>query len=443
MIGETINGYKIIRNIGEGGMGEVYYAESSNGQKSAVKVLREEYRDNHDLVKRFKVEIKSMVKLQGHPNIIELKSTTISGDPVIIMEYLEGEDLFSLIKRTKKPIEESMLIEWSKQILSAIKYAHENEIIHRDIKPSNIFLTKFGNIKILDFGIAKVLQETEGGDVDDTLIESLTKTRASLGAPQFMSPEQSFDPKMVSYPSDIYSFGKTLNYLATGGGNPMIKPSEKLSNVIAKCTKECLEDRYKTVDEVIANLIPQIAFTNDDFIAMRSPQHVVIPPKFTSIAAKAFFDCKNIKSIDIPNTITSIGEEAFAECENLTSIIIPDSVHEIGVGAFKYCYRLKYIEIPDSVTLINERLFQSCVELTSIIIPNSVTKIEFEAFECCTSLESITIPSCVTHIGALAFCRCYKLRDVILNSPIETIEIGSNAFTYSSVRIILPEKCTS
>lgn len=253
MIGCVVDGYTIKKKIGEGGMGEVYFAQDPMGQKAAIKIMREEYRNRADLRTRFMTEMKAMISLQGHPNIVELESVTGINDGVIVMEYLEGQDLYRYVQEKGQAVDEKTLIGWAKQIISALEFAHSKGIIHRDIKPSNIFLTKFHVIKVLDFGIAKVIQQDATGAVDETLLDDLTKTRANLGAPQYMSPEQTFDPKLVTHLSDIYSFGKTLNYLATGG-NPMIKPSSALHDIIKKCTEQCPEDRYQDWGTILSKL---------------------------------------------------------------------------------------------------------------------------------------------------------------------------------------------
>lgn len=463
MIGKTISGYTITRKIGEGGMAEVYLATDMNGQNAAIKVLRDVYKSNFNLINRFKAEIRSMVQLQGHPNIVQLKSTTNCSEPVIIMEYLEGEDLYSYIKRTKQPIEESLLIEWASSILSALQYAHQKNIVHRDLKPSNIFLTKFREIKILDFGISKIIQEDEVGDIDKTLMKALTKTHDSLGTPQFMSPEQTFNSKMVTHLTDIYSFGKTLRYLATGGGDPMFKLSAKLNSVIKKCTEENPNDRYRSVDEIILALKdnraqpikeksvpvkeevenkevknekkiakkPILVYTEACYKQQGSPANLVIPEKYTSIGNDAFFLCKRLKSVKISSSVTSIGDNAFYECSNLQEVIIPNSVTSIGSFAFFGCKDLTSVTLPNTIRGIEHRTFLGCSKLTSITIPSTVKSIGSDAFLGCCSLTTINIPSFVTYIGESAFRDCKRLSSVKIYNP--QTKIGRDAFKNTKV----------
>ncbi len=204
MQGKTINGYTLQHLLGAGGMAEVWYAENKIGKKAAVKFLLPKLCADESIVARFQNEAKVMVQLE-HPNIRQVYDyDEVDGHPCIIMEYLEGDDLKALLKQGRRFTDEE-LVKWWNQIEDALNYTHAQGVVHRDIKPSNIFLDNKGNIKLLDFGIAK---NNEGG--------SGTMTGSTLGTRIYMSPEQVRDPKRVDYRTDLYSLAVSFVHLLTG-----------------------------------------------------------------------------------------------------------------------------------------------------------------------------------------------------------------------------------
>lgn len=204
MQGKTVNGYTLKRRIGSGGMAEVWYAENEIGKAAAVKVLHENLSNNPQIVERFHNEALLMVKL-NHPNIRQVYGYGyIKNRHCIIMEYLEGSDLETLLKEGRRFSEED-LRRWWNQITHALKYTHAMGIVHRDIKPSNLFMDNWGNIKLLDFGIAKI---KEGF--------SVTQTGAVMGTLMYMSPEQVKDSKNIDFHTDIYSLAVTFIHLLSG-----------------------------------------------------------------------------------------------------------------------------------------------------------------------------------------------------------------------------------
>lgn len=204
MQGMTINGYTIQRLLGVGGMGEVWYAVDGKGRPAAVKFLSEKLSNNAQIVSRFKTEADVMLKLD-HPNIRKAFSMgNLNGRPAIIMEYLEGSDLKEKMKNKQRFTDEE-LKKWWNQLALALNYTHEKGIVHRDIKPGNIFIDQKGNVKLLDFGIAKIADATLG-----------TQTGSTLGTMIYMSPEQVNDPKRVDYRTDLYSLAVSFVHLLTG-----------------------------------------------------------------------------------------------------------------------------------------------------------------------------------------------------------------------------------
>ena len=231
MIGKKILNYKIESLIGEGGMGNVYLASHTTlDRKVAVKSILPQLVKNEEIKSRFLNEAKTMSKLQ-HPNIVGLYDYHSGEEGLFLfMEYVEGKELHDYLLDLGKPLDEDLAIAFMKQILSAFSHAHKKGIVHRDIKPSNIIISNDGEIKILDFGIAKILGE--GG-------HNLTKTGAQIGTVYYMSPEQ-VEGKPVSHLSDIYSIGVTMYQLLT-----MVNPYKHFTTefkIYKKITGEKLPD---------------------------------------------------------------------------------------------------------------------------------------------------------------------------------------------------------
>ncbi|HHV25515.1 MAG: serine/threonine protein kinase [Candidatus Cloacimonadaceae bacterium] len=200
-----LNHYKIISELGKGGMGTVYLAKDSFLDRSvAIKELNPLLTSDADLIARFRNEARLQAKL-SHTNIVGLYSFFEQNERhYIVMEYAEGKTLKEIIKQTG-PIPEKRAIAILRQILSALEYAHGMGIIHRDIKPSNIILDAQDSVKVLDFGIARVMGE-----------RGLTLTGQQLGTVGYMSPEQVKAEKDIDEKTDIYSLGITFFEMLSG-----------------------------------------------------------------------------------------------------------------------------------------------------------------------------------------------------------------------------------
>jgi len=204
MQGKQINGFVLKRPLGVGGMAEVWYAENEIGKRAAVKLLNMELTGNSQIVDRFRSEAEVMVKLE-HQNIRQVFGYgSIEGRPAIVMEYLEGNDLKALMVSGHR-FTDAELRKWWNQMVSALDYTHKQGVVHRDIKPSNIFIDKNGDVKLMDFGIAKIGEVGTG-----------TQTGSTLGTRLYMSPEQVKDPKRVGPKSDNYSLAVSFVHLLTG-----------------------------------------------------------------------------------------------------------------------------------------------------------------------------------------------------------------------------------
>jgi serine/threonine-protein kinase len=265
-IGKNINGrYKIIGNIGSGGMANVFLAHDLIlDREVAIKVLRFDFQNDQSAIRRFQREALAATELV-HPNIVTVYDVgEEDGMQFLVMEYVKGMDLKRYIQ-THYPVPYLQIVDIIQQILSAVALAHQHRIIHRDLKPQNVLINEDGVVKITDFGIAIALSET-----------SITQTNSMLGSVHYLSPEQARG-SMATNQSDIYAIGIILYEILTGkvpfdGESavtialkhfqdeiPSIRIYDKnvpqsLENVVLKATAKEPADRYKTADEMRADL---------------------------------------------------------------------------------------------------------------------------------------------------------------------------------------------
>ena len=276
MIGETISHYRIIEKLGRGGMGEVYLAEDKRlGRKVAIKFLPPEVATNENSRQRLLREAQTAATLD-HPNICAIYEVGQEGGySFIVLQYIEGETLAARIKRHLPELRESLAI--AAQAADALNEAHARGIIHRDIKPENIMLTTRGQVKVLDFGLAKVLRDPGIAEPDAETGTLLSMPGMVMGTVPYMSPEQ-VRGEDLDCRSDIFSFGAVLYELLSGrrpfeakstaevisailtkDPSPINRSSLAHSGgaeerLIRKCLEKDAAQRYQTMGDLISDL---------------------------------------------------------------------------------------------------------------------------------------------------------------------------------------------
>src|SRR5213594_1760705 len=284
-IGTKLGRYQIRSKIGEGGMGEVYLAEDTKlDRKVALKILPAEVASNRDRMERFVREAKSAAAL-NHPNIAHIYEIGESeGVHFIAMEYVDGETLREKIHRDKASL--LKLLKYLTQVAEGLAKAHSAGIVHRDLKPDNIMITREGYAKILDFGLAKLVEPQrpfESGDAGSSEIATAVMQQHSipgmvLGTVGYMSPEQAQGRvKDIDHRSDIFSFGCILFEAATGkrafegkdvldslhkivhAPTPQIKEinpltPDELQRIVRRCLAKEPDKRYQSIKDVAIEL---------------------------------------------------------------------------------------------------------------------------------------------------------------------------------------------
>ncbi|MGE0787843.1 MAG: serine/threonine protein kinase [Sandaracinaceae bacterium] len=271
---DRIGNCRILSEIGSGGMAVVYRAvQEPLGREVAIKSLKPSIAVDSGFAKRFEREAHFMASLQ-HENILHVYDFIKDrGTMHIIMEYVQGIDLYDLMEITPQlPVEIAAII--ALQVARALDYAHFRGIIHRDIKPANIMISKHGEVKLMDFGIAR-----------DDKLSDLTETGTGLGTPSYMSPEQILGDKL-DFRSDIFSLGIVLYQMATGQ-KPFVEDEARtvmqkirldrytsprkvnpkvpraLEHIMGRCMEKMPANRYPTTQALIDDLM--------DFLSARVP----------------------------------------------------------------------------------------------------------------------------------------------------------------------------
>src|SRR5947207_1862041 len=267
--------YRIVEKLGSGGMGEVFLAQDTKlERKVAIKMLPAKSIDDAQAKKRLFREARAAATLD-HPNICSIYEVNEDGDCLfIVMQYVEGKTLATTL--VESPLKPDEVIDVGIQVAEALSEAHARGVIHRDIKPQNVIITPRGQLKVLDFGLARVTQNEQNSEPEAKTVTQLTEEGYIVGTISYMSPEQ-LKGQAVDARSDLFSLGVMLYECAAGKppftGSSKIeisskvlqveprKPSELnpgvppgLEKIILKAMAKEVGDRYQTADEVLQDL---------------------------------------------------------------------------------------------------------------------------------------------------------------------------------------------
>jgi len=270
LVGETLSSYRIIRQLGHGGMGVVYLAKDTRlGREVAVKVLPGAALATDAARRRFLREARALSKL-SHPNTARLyEFDSQDGADFLVIEYIDGQTLADRL--LSGPIEEGEILRLGTQILEAMREAHSKRIFHRDLKPANVMVTAAGEAKILDFGLARVLEAT----TDSLTTDVMTEPGAALGTLPYLAPEV-LRRRSADQRTDIYGLGMIFYEMATGRRpflddaphelmftilhqeppEPRVlnrRISRGLERVILKALEKRPEDRYQDCAELLGD----------------------------------------------------------------------------------------------------------------------------------------------------------------------------------------------
>lgn len=274
MIGKVLGSYRVLAKLGKGGMGEVYLADDTKlGRKVALKFLPQELVNDSWAKRQLEKEAQAVAKLD-HPNICSVYDFQNSGEhSFIVMQFVEGETLAELIRQ--KSIVSDKILPLARQIVGALAEAHAHGIIHRDIKPRNIMVTPGGNVKVLDFGLAKKLRPKSLESLEDS-VSKFSEAGLVPGTIRYMSPEQLRNERL-DYRSDIFAVGTVL-YEIVSGKNPFDRKTgpevisailsaeprpltqngivfpKSLELIIKHCLSKQPEERYQSANELLLDL---------------------------------------------------------------------------------------------------------------------------------------------------------------------------------------------
>jgi tRNA A-37 threonylcarbamoyl transferase component Bud32 len=299
--GTGLGPYEILAPLGAGGMGEVWRAKDTRLDRDvAIKVLPEEFFEDRDRRDRFEREAKLLAAV-NHPNIAAVFSfEEISGRYLIVQELLEGESLRERLREGRLPHRKA--VEIAVQVTNGLAAAHEKGIVHRDIKPENLFVTKDGHVKILDFGVAKLLPTFDSGGVDtQTPTQSATQPGTAVGTVAYMSPEQ-IRGQPADARTDIFAFGVVLYEMLAGerafrrdstvetmnailkeeprdlsAATPGIPPA--LNRIVRHCLEKSPAERFQSARDVAFDLgsLPEVSIPSSA-VRLAGTRSRTVPP---------------------------------------------------------------------------------------------------------------------------------------------------------------------
>ena len=454
--GDIIGKYKVIRCLGVGGMGEVYLVEHTLlNTRCALKLLKKEVaQDDPEMRKRLLREARLASQIQ-HPNLITVLDAELeesSSYYYIVMEYVDGVSIENIL--AAGPIQENRALEIIADVASALKAASDHKIIHRDIKPANIMLSRTGDVKLADLGIAKVESDSKHN-------MTLTMDNAVLGTPNYASPEQLRSSHQVDCRADIYSLGVTLFHMLTGKRpfesdsvfgvmanvlektlpsahevNPEI--SVQTSALIIRMTAKNRDDRHGDFDELLRDLksvIKQAGTTgkSPEKTAKKTAENKKTAGYFVKELIKAVIGIALISLLFVGvKSYVQDARDADEAKKNVQrrpvrrrAVRYPSrpspaeqqhnrSTHFIlsGDGNLLQKWLNKESEtavIPAGVTKINRNALAHLDKLKQVVVPHGVTEIGYHAFYKCSNLESVNLPDTLTKIAHYAFAECTNL----------------------------------
>jgi serine/threonine-protein kinase len=354
LTGKLIGSYKLLKLLGKGGMGEVYLAEDTRlGRKVALKFLSAKLVDDNWAKRQLVKEAQSVAMLE-HPNICAIHGIEQAGGySFIVMQYAEGETLADIIRKQLPDITQA--VSFAVQIVSAVAEAHAHGIIHRDVKPQNIVVTPGGQVKVLDFGLAKTVQRKHGDIVpaDDT--SRVSENGLVIGTVAYMSPEQ-LRAERLDFRSDIFSLGtviyelvcgkkpfarnsnaEVISAILTSRPEPLTHPSQhippELSRIIFKCLEKNKEQRYQSASEVLYELdsMQKASVVRPSWRRYLAPRAVAaFVLLFVLIATASVFAYMRLTRIQTLAVLPIVNVNADSEMEPLSDGLTEDLINKLS-----------------------------------------------------------------------------------------------------------------
>ena len=447
--GQRIGAYRILRQLGVGGMGQVYEAEHvALGVKRALKVFSTASEHSEFLRKRFVAEGRILADLQ-HPRIVRVYDLVVDEDSDTA--YFEMDLVLSpngqpctLADRLQEGVYEEEIVGWFKDICEGLAYIHSQGVVHRDISLDNILIGRDGRAVITDFGIAKIIDDSYRRKIAVTATMVYKDgAEVRMGKERYMAPELKKPGGKVSFASDAWAVGISLFKMLSGSWYDV---GTHLEDWLADFEYDwhpiiaqlCNADPVKRLGEGGIAALPMLLKRKSRPVPFWRRKWVLGGGLIISLVVAVLGTVWFPRKMDVTpqakcaectkdleykfETDKSTGEKTVAIVKVRGAkgdFVIPTEIEgcrvaRIADGAFMFCNALLSVTIPTSVTSIDASAFSFCSGLTIVTIPNGVANIGKEAFCCCHSLDKVTIPASVTNIGERAFSRCPKLEEFLV-----------------------------